>query len=225
MDSLMILLYALGAFLLTFATLISRWALRGFRQSKQALREAASYVSVIVEALSSRIEHVEATAAQLQSRVDTSSHQNKSTQDVQVTMQLKFEALLKSIQDLTANDKRLTEDVEQLRLQLNRPQVRNARVETPSSEFKEESVVDRLTPTERQALNVLVAGPLAAPQIGKLLDKSREHTARLMKKLYLDGFVDRESDRSPFRYRLNDKLRSSISGPVTRPPSQDSETS
>lgn len=31
-----------------------------------------------------------------------------------------------------------------------------------------------------------------------------------MKKLYFEGYVDRESTRAPFRYRLNDKVRLSL---------------
>jgi DNA-binding MarR family transcriptional regulator len=68
-----------------------------------------------------------------------------------------------------------------------------------------------LTPTERLTLEILRdEGAKAAPEIGKRLQKSREHTSRLMKKLYMEGYVDRESNRAPFRYRLNEALRSTF---------------
>lgn len=65
-----------------------------------------------------------------------------------------------------------------------------------------------LTPTEQQTVEILRReGPKAAPELGKRVRKSREHMARLMKKLYMEGYVDRESNRAPFRYRLNEKVR------------------
>jgi DNA-binding MarR family transcriptional regulator len=65
-----------------------------------------------------------------------------------------------------------------------------------------------LTPTEHETLEILrQEGPQAAPELGKRLRKSREHTSRLMKKLYLEGYVDRETNHAPFRYKVNDSLR------------------
>jgi DNA-binding MarR family transcriptional regulator len=66
-----------------------------------------------------------------------------------------------------------------------------------------------LTPTERHTLEILGReGPKAAPELGRRMRKSREHMARLMKKLYLDGYVDRESNHAPFRYKLNERIGS-----------------
>jgi len=45
-------------------------------------------------------------------------------------------------------------------------------------------------------------GALAAPEIGRLVGRSREHTARLMKRLYEEGYVRRDQNRIPFRYAL-----------------------
>lgn len=221
MDLLTVLLNVLGLCLLLFTALTARWALRGFRQSKQALKEAASYVTVIVGALSKRIEPLEVNAMQLRNEIDNFGQGKKSLQEAQSTLQLKYDALSKSIQDLVAADKQALQEIEQLRsrLSVSRPQnIERAQSISPSMDLQEESVLERLTPTERDTLNSLLAGPLSAPQMSKLLNKSREHTARLLKRLYMEGFVDRDSIRPPFRYKLNDKLRSSIGGPATTPP-------
>ena len=81
-----------------------------------------------------------------------------------------------------------------------------------------------LTPTEHQVLEILRRdGPKAAPELGRRMRKSREHMARLMKKLYLDGYVDRESNHAPFRYKLNEKVGSILeesARPVTAAPSE-----
>lgn len=67
------------------------------------------------------------------------------------------------------------------------------------------------TPTEMQALSLLSdKGPLSAPEIGRLVGRSREHTARLMKRLYEEGYVRRDQNRIPFRYSLVDRVRQSF---------------
>ncbi len=67
------------------------------------------------------------------------------------------------------------------------------------------------TPTEMQVLSLLSdKGPLAAPEIGRLVGRSREHTARLMKRLDEEGYVKRDQNRIPFRYSLVDRVRQSF---------------
>ena len=66
------------------------------------------------------------------------------------------------------------------------------------------------TPTELQVLTSLAnEGPKSAPEIGKVIGRSREHTARLMKKLFEEGYVRRDQTRIPFRYSVVDRLRQS----------------
>ena len=67
------------------------------------------------------------------------------------------------------------------------------------------------TPTELQVLTLLAnEGPKSAPEIGKAVGRSREHTARLMKKLYEEGYIRRDQARIPFRYSLVEKVKQSF---------------
>lgn len=67
------------------------------------------------------------------------------------------------------------------------------------------------TPTELQVLSLLAEeGPKSAPEIGRLVGRSREHTARLMKKLFEEGYIRRDQTRIPFRYSLVDRVRESF---------------
>jgi DNA-binding MarR family transcriptional regulator len=71
--------------------------------------------------------------------------------------------------------------------------------------------LSKLTPTELRVLQLLsVEGPLPSPNIGRTVGKSREHTARLMKRLYEQGYVDRETSKIPYRYKLNEKVRGAL---------------
>jgi len=67
--------------------------------------------------------------------------------------------------------------------------------------------LDKLNATELKVLNMLLERSLAAPEIGKSLLKTREHTARLMKKLFEEGYIERETSKTPYTYKINESLR------------------
>ena len=67
------------------------------------------------------------------------------------------------------------------------------------------------TPTELQVLTLLAdEGPKSAPEIGRIVGRSREHTARLMKKLFDEGYVRRDQTRIPFRYSTVERVKQSF---------------
>lgn len=69
----------------------------------------------------------------------------------------------------------------------------------------------RLTETEDQVIQFLLAeGSKTAPEVEKRIGKTREHTARLMKKLWQEGFIERDTHRIPFVYRVTEKLKKSL---------------
>ena len=64
------------------------------------------------------------------------------------------------------------------------------------------------TATELQVLTLLsTEGPKSSPEIGRVVGRSREHTARLMKKLYEEGYIRRDQTRIPFRYSVVEKVK------------------
>ena len=73
------------------------------------------------------------------------------------------------------------------------------------------------TPTELQVLTLLAnEGPKSAPEIGRIVGRSREHTARLMKKLFDEGYVRRDQTRIPFRYSTVERVKQSFTKPEER---------
>ncbi len=46
---------------------------------------------------------------------------------------------------------------------------------------------------------------LTTPEIQRIIGRTREHTSRLMKKLYDNKFVDRNVDSKPFRYTITNE--------------------
>jgi CRP-like cAMP-binding protein len=64
-----------------------------------------------------------------------------------------------------------------------------------------------LDETEIEAIKLLGQGPMSTIQIKEALERSREHTARLMKGLFDRGLVVRDDSTKPFVYQLTDEGR------------------
>jgi len=73
--------------------------------------------------------------------------------------------------------------------------------------IKREKVLAPLTETELSVLEMLsLEGPKTAPGIKEKIKLSREHTARLMKKLYESGYLERETSKIPFKYSVKKEM-------------------
>ena len=77
----------------------------------------------------------------------------------------------------------------------------------PVMPIKRDKAMAALTDTEIQVLEMLSSqGSKTAPEIKDAVHLSREHTARLMKKLYEEGYVERETGKIPFRYSIKAEM-------------------
>jgi DNA-binding MarR family transcriptional regulator len=77
----------------------------------------------------------------------------------------------------------------------------------PVVPIKRDKALAALTYTEVAVLEMLSSeGSKTAPEIKERVNLSREHTARLMKKLYEEGYLEREADKIPFRYSVKKEM-------------------
>ncbi|MGO8807374.1 MAG: helix-turn-helix domain-containing protein [Candidatus Bathyarchaeia archaeon] len=77
----------------------------------------------------------------------------------------------------------------------------------PVMPIKRDKAMAALTETEIIVLEKLSSeGPKTAPEIKEQVHLSREHTARLMKKLYEGGYVEREAGKIPFKYTIKSEM-------------------
>jgi DNA-binding MarR family transcriptional regulator len=73
--------------------------------------------------------------------------------------------------------------------------------------IKRDKAMAQLTETEISVLEMLTAeGAKTAPEIKERVKLSREHTARLMKKLYEEGYLERETSKIPFKYSVKKEM-------------------
>ncbi|MBN1244175.1 MarR family transcriptional regulator [Candidatus Bathyarchaeota archaeon] len=78
----------------------------------------------------------------------------------------------------------------------------------PVIPIRRDKAMSALTDTEVIVLEMLSAeGPKTAPEIKDRVRLSREHTARLMKKLYEKGYLERETGKIPFRYSVKEEMK------------------
>ena len=85
--------------------------------------------------------------------------------------------------------------------------------------IKRDKAMASLTDTEITVLEMLSSeGPKTAPEIKDRVKLSREHTARLMKKLYEEGYLEREVGKIPFRYSIKKEMEKILKKPESSPP-------
>jgi chromosome segregation ATPase len=84
----------------------------------------------------------------------------------------------------------------------------------PVIQLRRDKAIGPLTDTEISVLEMLSKeGAKTAPEIKETVKLSREHTARLMKKLYEGGYVDRETGKIPFRYNVKKEMEQLLPKP------------
>lgn len=74
--------------------------------------------------------------------------------------------------------------------------------------IRREKALEPLTETELMVLETIGReGEKTAPEIRGSIGLTREHTARLMKKLYKDGYLERDTHKMPYVYRLKEEMQ------------------
>ena len=77
--------------------------------------------------------------------------------------------------------------------------------------MRQDAVLDQLTPTELGVLMLIEEiGEASGPAIREKVNKTREHTARLLKKLFDSGFIDRNTSGMPYRYSVRKEIKELI---------------
>jgi hypothetical protein len=123
----------------------------------------------------------------------------------------------KNLRDLATSQDTLKvrlSDLEQKATQL--PAVPEASFEAVIP-IRKDKAIAQLTETELSALELLASeGSKTAPEIKEHVKLSREHTARLMKKLYEEGYLERETAKIPFKYSVKKEMEKFLRKPASQ---------
>ena len=208
-----------------FGALLTGLVLRRLDISRMSYSEAKQLLSAMVSSLSKRIVENEALTKELSEQLQllnaNQPHLRVEAQTADKERLLEYmrdwmgniRGFIEKVDALQKNQKRLEDDIQEIRRHVDRI----ARSEEANGDTRPvpvgvvtDDTLAKLTPTEKAVLELLASGPKAAPEIGRFMTKSREHTARLMKSLFEQGFVERETNRQPYEYRLNDKVKDAL---------------
>jgi len=136
----------------------------------------------------------------LESKIATDLEDRKSVSTRLVDLEKKASDFVASQEAITSKVASLEEQANQFKLA---PETHLEGVIT----LKREKAMGQLTDTEVSVLELLVSeGAQTAPEIKEKVKLSREHTARLMKKLYEEGYLERETGKIPFKYSIKKEM-------------------
>jgi len=111
-----------------------------------------------------------------------------------------------NINELKISDKQLYEKIDSF--EKNKDLLQKALINLPSNQ---KTPLIKLNNTETKIVRILLSeGAKTAPEIMKEIGNTREHTSRLMKKLWQEGFVERDTHVIPFIYRPTKELEKRI---------------
>jgi len=156
--------------------------------------------------IESKLEDQENQVARMAAEVDVLTQLEKETQTQLATTTQKFTEAIRSQDKLLG---RIT-DLEE---RTKKPIAPETSIEAVIP-IRQEKALAAITPTELSVLEILAnEGQKTAPEIRVRVNLTREHTARLMKKLYEEGYLERTTGRIPFAYSVKEEMRKILKKP------------
>jgi hypothetical protein len=222
------LLFALVSCLLATTAVSALEYYRKLRQSKREYEEARGAVEDIVlsfnrqfrregekletlaykvEAVDSKSDRILGMMGDVEKRVSTTEAKAIADSGGRETLTARLVEVENKTRDMVTSQEAVTAKIANLEQQARQfSTVPEASLEA-AIPIKRDKALAQLTATEVAVLEMLASeGPKTAPQIKEKVRLSREHTARLMKKLYEEGYVERETSKIPFKYSTKKEM-------------------
>jgi len=154
-----------------------------------------------------KVENLEKKIIPFETQLDTISRTAPTTSAALTEVSERIRNLEKSEDTLRAQVSTLDNQIQKLSAL---PEIK---IETVMP-IKRDKAMASLTDTELGVLEMLsTEGAKTAPEIKERVQLSREHTARLMKKLYEEGYLERETSKIPFKYSVKKEMERLLKKP------------
>jgi DNA repair ATPase RecN len=125
---------------------------------------------------------------------------------IEQKLSMQIEKVDKKVNELMASQERIVQRITEIEKTKYKAPMPEAKIEA-AIPIKKEKALAPLTETELAVLDILAKeGEKTAPEIRERIGLTREHTARLMKKLYEDGYLERTTNKMPYTYRLKEEM-------------------
>ena len=134
---------------------------------------------------------------------------DKKISSIEHRITMKIKEFDGEVTDIKASQKKILQKISQVARASERVQnkrISDARIEA-AIPIKQEKALAPLTETELTVLRtILEERKRTAPEIQRRINLTREHTARLMKKLYEAGYLERDTNKMPYTYHLKEEM-------------------
>jgi len=119
---------------------------------------------------------------------------------------LEIQGIEQKVEDPNLELKQFLEKLAKNEVQERPIEVENKPEVVPEKEIPK-PVIQNLTPTNPvdYVLHLITNKAMTSRDIQITLKKSREHTSRLMKKMFEEGYVQRNTESKPYTYSITDK--------------------
>jgi len=141
-----------------------------------------------------RLEYYERQLIDMKIRLDALEIEGGDSKPVDSNLELK-----QFLEKLAKNE------VKEIHIETKKPEIVKEEVENTKFEPK----IDQNNPTD-YVLHLITHKPMTSRDIQITLKRSREHTSRLMKKLFEDGLVKRNTESKPYTYSISEKGKEKI---------------
>lgn len=172
-----------------------------FNRQLQRQENRLGAVALKTEVLASKSEGFADNLRTHDGRLSDLSAKVETFSGIEKRVLAQIEEMSKKVDDVITKHKDLMKKVAEV------PAVPEAKIKA-AIPIKRERALAPLTETELNVLEVLASeGKKTAPEIEDRIKLTREHTARMMKKLYEKGYLERDSGKMPYTYRIKEEMR------------------
>lgn len=180
-----------------------------YDESKSTVRNITSGFTRQVKKMETGLDRIEREASEARYMANEALKVTQGGNDAAVKGLEKVKDLSERVDTIENSIQEMRTDLTKLATQ-PRPAPVVTRVDAPIP-VQGEDVFQQLTETEMEVLEMIVdLGEGTVPEIREKIDRTREHTARLLKKLYDRGFIDRNTSGMPYRYSIRKEIRDLI---------------
>ena len=176
---------------------------RQFQRQENGLRAVTHKIEII----SSENEKVVKKVEEYEKRLATLANIIEDAPTIEQKVSTQIEEMNKKFDGIKAAQDKIVQRIAEVEKLKYKVQVPEARIEA-AIPIKKEKALAPLTETELTVLEIIAKeGEKTAPEIREKVKLTREHTARLMKKLYEDGYLERDTHKMPYTYRLKEEMQ------------------
>jgi len=160
-----------------------------------------------IETISSENEKVAIKVEEYDKRLATLANTIENVPTIEQKLSTQIEEMNKTVGDIKAAQDNIIQRIAEVEKVKHKAQLPEAKIEA-AIPIKKEKALAPLTETELTVLETIAKeGEKTASEIREKIKLTREHTARLMKKLYEDGYVERDTHKMPYTYRLKEEMQ------------------